>query len=35
VILKGGQVTTLRYQVVAFDGAVPVAMLNQLAQEKP
>jgi hypothetical protein len=35
VILKGGQVTTLRYQVVAFDGAVPAAMLNQLAQEKP
>lgn len=35
VTLKGGVETTLRYQVVAFDGAVPVALLDQLAAARP
>ena len=34
IVLKGGEVTTLRYQVVAFDGAVPVALLNELVAKQ-
>ena len=34
VVLKGGEVTTLRYQVVAFDGTVPAALLNGMVEKE-
>ena len=34
VVLKGGAVTTLRYRVVAFDGAVPTALLDGMARKE-